>query len=284
MTDSNIKHYIIECDPYVFGATITQDDYLQRYVIKFGGRKACVHFTIYDNIPNIDGIGYGKRCALNKSLEPGEGTEHLLKTAIRFIFKLFPNITKISLKDTSYRCNENETMSLGMLYIAKYGETWYSKKFGAKAENKKNVDDVIQIINNVLKSDKKPTFKKLKKQYLCKTKISEENIQNFETIYHQSSSLRDFIIKLSMEYDCGFLREWLPKLLTDIKPIVLENEEFMIKKSVVKKWTLPEITINQTDVSTFVTKTKPFLMNVMDGGKKKKIDPHLTQPLLYKYV
>lgn len=283
MVAPNIKHYIISCDPYVYGATITRDKYLERDLIKFGGKKECVHIAIYDDIPNIDGVGYGKKCALNKSLEQGEGTEHLLKTAIRFICNLYPDSKAFSLKDTSHiKCKDGDTMSLGLLYIAKYGETWYQKKFGARAVRKEYVDEMLESINNCLTSTKMTKFSKFRTKYLRMTEIEESHLEDCKRIYKKNNCLRHFIIEFCNKYDCSFTRKWLPKLITDIRPVILENEEFIIKKSTVKKWKHPIVEIENVDTSSFEKKSKAFVMNVMKGGKT--LNPHLTQPLLYKDV
>ena len=287
MTDKNIQHYVISCEPYVYGATITKDEYLERHLIKFGGKKACVQIAVYDNIPNIDGIGYGKRCALNKSLEPCIGTEHLVKTAMRFVCELYPNTNAFALKDTTFMtCSDGDIMNLWILYIAKYGETWYQKKYGAKAVRPENVDEAIKQINKILTSKKMKNFKTFRAKYLRLTKIEEMHLEQCEKIYNKSTSLRNFIIELCKEFDCSFMRDWLPILIADTRPTIsnLEIEEFLIDKDTINSWNLPALKIETTDETTFQKKSKPFIMNVHKGGKKKKLDPYLTQPLLYSHV
>lgn len=36
----NSQHFIISCEPYMYGATITKDEYIRRHLIKFGGKKS----------------------------------------------------------------------------------------------------------------------------------------------------------------------------------------------------------------------------------------------------
>jgi hypothetical protein len=272
MRNAKVNHYIVSCAEYVYGVTITEDNYLQRHLIKFGGKKACVHIAIYgkEKIANIDGIGHGRRCALNKSLETGKGTEHMLKTALRFVCALYPKTKKFSLKDTSYvKCNDGYTLSLGLLYIAKYGQTWYQKKYDAKFEGNNDIEGAINEINKVLTSRNMKQFKAFYKTYLRMTDLEEKYLKECTNIYENSNTLREFIIEICNRYDCSYTRQWLPKLLTDIRPFVLENEEFFIHKSTVLSWDAVELDIEQTDKTMFEKKSKPFIMNVVRGGGRK---------------
>jgi hypothetical protein len=88
------------------------------------------------------------------------------------------------------------------------------------------------------------------------------------------------------QYDCYFVQDWLPRLLTDIQPIIgsLEYEEFKIKKCTINQWELPSLEIENSDETTFTKKSKPFIMNVMKGGKKFRQEPYYNQPVPYEYV
>jgi hypothetical protein len=284
---SKQKYYLINNGNYMYGATITKDTYLHRDVIKFGGKKECIHITIYENLPNIDGLGYGRKCALKKPLIPGSGTENMLKTALTFVCVLYPQTVGFLLKDTSsVKCQDGETFSLAFLYMAKHGQTWYQKKFGAVPE-RNEITFSLENFNKEFTSTKikdSVSWKHFKKNFLERTHLNKQTIDRFEVLYVKSKSWRNFVVNILKEFDCSVLKEWLYRLITSTQSVLLgiDHEEFRITRQTIDEWNMYEnITVDELESTTFEKKTKTFMMNVLDGGNHKVFDPYLQQPMPY---
>lgn len=127
--------YKVKTNNYAFVMEIIDMDGI--ITIKYGIPhigEYCIEMT-YDtdnDYIKIDNLMYNPNCSEDRTLEKGTGTHEMLKSATKLIMQLFPNIKRFILNDVSaINCN-NKNMFLAHYNLAKYGQTWYEKHFGAK--------------------------------------------------------------------------------------------------------------------------------------------------------
>ena len=122
------------------------------YGFDFGGRKlGCVAVTV--NVPDpelaasdprfaelearkstafVSWIGYDARCSLDADLPGGEGTRHMVRTALTFVKRTCPWVDAFSLSDAvTVTCAEGQRVDLASLSWAEHGKTYYERYFGA---------------------------------------------------------------------------------------------------------------------------------------------------------
>jgi len=140
-----------------------------------GDRKECILITIEEDnkkVAHIQNFHY------HKKLPRISGTIILIKTALEYI-SLEKRIKKVTLTDKS------EKIPLFILYLFKYGESYYQKNFGFKYLNK--MHRMYQAENMKIREKHFINKKKVKKellQYFAKEKVKRflEFIKNDELI------------------------------------------------------------------------------------------------------
>ena len=140
-----------------------------------GDRKECILITIEEDnkkVAHIQNFHY------HKKLPRISGAIILMKTALEYI-SLEKGIKKVTLTDKS------EKIPLFILYLFKYGESYYQKNFGFKYMKK--IDQISQAENMKIREKHFINKKKVKKellQYFAKEKVERflEFIKNGELI------------------------------------------------------------------------------------------------------
>ena len=140
-----------------------------------GDRKECILINIEEDnkkIAHIQNFHYPKK------LPRISGTRILMKTALEYIY-LEKGIKKVTLTDKS------DKIQLFILYLFKYGESYYQKNFGFKYLNK--MHRMYQAKNMKIREQHFINKKKVKKellQYFAKEKVERflEFIKNGELI------------------------------------------------------------------------------------------------------
>ena len=140
-----------------------------------GDRKECILITIEEDnkkVAHIQNFHY------HKKLPRISGTIILMKTALEYI-SLEKGIKKVTLTDKS------DKIQLFILYLFKYGESYYQKNFGFKYLNK--MHRMYQAENMKIREKHFINKKKVKKellQYFAKEKVEIflEFIKNGESI------------------------------------------------------------------------------------------------------
>ena len=135
-----------------------------------GDRKECILITIEEDnkkVAHIQNFNYHKKLP-----------RILMKTALEYI-SLEKGIKKVTLTDKS------EKIPLFILYLFKYGESYYQKNFGFKYMKK--IDQISQAENMKIREKHFINKKKVKKellQYFAKEKVERflEFIKNGELI------------------------------------------------------------------------------------------------------
>ena len=146
-----------------------------------GDRKECILITIEEDnkkVAHIQNFHY------HKKLPRISGTRILMKTALEYI-SLEKGIKKVTLTDKAVFTHKSDKIQLFILYLFKYGESYYQKNFGFKYINK--MHRMYQAENMKIREKHFINKKKVKKellQYFAKEKVERflEFIKNGELI------------------------------------------------------------------------------------------------------
>jgi hypothetical protein len=246
------KYYEIRCDNMKFIADIFRDELGERDVIKIGGiKKDCMSFSVYwdddeSKMPNLDGVSYNQQCSSNTNfnLQRKHGTIKMLKIGLTFISKMYPKTEKILFKDYSFmKCHSDITIELSAFYIAKYGETWYQSKFGAKPFEKIRLyEKTLQRINESLTKPISITFDKYFDTYINGVMRNAKKYRSLlKNNYEESTSLRNFVENLHTNTkDCYVFNYWLYEFMNKIGYDKLEipKRTFYIDTFTIQSWVM----------------------------------------------
>jgi hypothetical protein len=87
-----------------------------------------------NNYAALNTVHYDQSCTVDGKMKRGSGTKEMVNFALDLLKKR--GVKKVQLSDNSkIVCNGTE-VDLKLMYFFKYGETWYEKNFGFKAESK----------------------------------------------------------------------------------------------------------------------------------------------------
>lgn len=234
------EYYEILSWPYKFHAIVLKDPENGLHRIKFGGKKGCVMFSIYDDEidPNLDGISYGRECAYNREnplegLLPSAGTVDMANVAFAFVSSVFPDKGDVILKDQSkITCNKNRKVSLQHYYIAKHAKTWYQAKFGAKLANRSDKRDFRAMLE-YLESKYRETFEEFCSKYVIPI-VSKAQFDSLKDIlrdnFESSKTYREFLEKLAEDHDCLVFYKWLSYFMSKITNFPFHDAYWKIPK------------------------------------------------------
>jgi hypothetical protein len=119
--------------PYKVETLETEDEI--RYIF-WNPIEPCISAVFYkdDKTAVIDTISYSPMCTVDGKMEKGTGTRKMIQYCIDV---LESNGAKtISLQDNSNVICNGVNVSLGLMYLFKYGQTWYEKHFQFKPDRK----------------------------------------------------------------------------------------------------------------------------------------------------
>ncbi len=224
---TNAVEYTVRAHPYTFAATVMQQGSFVR--IRFGGigKKKCVHFgfDVDDENPNIDGLGYDRDCVVQTAvtrahLEHTSGTLIMLKTAIWFLYHLYPNMGDVWFKDASHiTCKANNIggqparVHLYQFYLVKHGKTWYQKKLGAMLIEPSATDDVKAFLRYIRDPRAKKDFDAFCAEYIPVGVFGPKRrgalLQMFRNVYSTHRTYHGFFKELADDYDCAVFDTWL---------------------------------------------------------------------------
>lgn len=282
-------HYLVATPNHKFGASILYDEYCERHIIRFGGRKECITLSVYNEGPfqtMLTGISYDEKCSLEKLLERGKGTEIMLKVALKFTFSIFASIEMIYFVDDSHiQCKKNYQISLALLSIAKHGSTWYQRRFSSIPEKPKFLQK-LATINARLDGAIDLTFKEFDEKYLSVNKnIKNTTKEGLRYIYESSNTYRTFINVVHQEAkDCLIFKDWLPRFIEDIETIHLHDVYFVIERGVIESWR-NTFNVSKVDNMTFEKMVKPVVLDIQNGGGEddELFDKHFLQKMKSKH-
>jgi hypothetical protein len=268
-----MQYYKIRCGSYTFSASIEETP--DMYRVKYGGVKACVHFSVYkkyeEEYPNLDALGSGQECSNDGSLPSKEGTVILLKSSLKFLIWRFPLIRHIQFSDaSSIKCANGIIIPLQTFHLAKYGKTWYQDKFNAKPIDK-NVSTTLKKLSVKLDKKYNETFEVFYKTYILRHLSHMKGIKNddlydmLETCWNEAKNYRNFIQEIASG-DCILLQLWLDEYVKSFFSLPLTSLLY---------WKIQRKTIDEYDVNVEIRESKTipkYMATGGDGGGGKLFD------------
>jgi hypothetical protein len=209
------------------------------YISETGEKKTCVDiYVMYPElkkemphtnykIAKLTTTHYNEKCSVDEKLERGEGTQHMINTAMYFVSRMCPFIEGFEINDLSTRqCDNDTTIILSYFSITKYGKTWYEKNFKAFI-----VDDIkykkYESIVSELLSSKLPDWDVFNAIFLGK--INKDIKDVIKKIYEDSTTYRSLFKNIHSEgisKACIYLQPWIEKLMltTDLRNYVMYTQ------------------------------------------------------------
>jgi hypothetical protein len=231
------------------GETIVYSRYfnLGAYTSDSGEKKTCVDIYVmypeFQNVmPNVNykiakliTTHYNEKCSVNEKLERGEGTQHMINTAMYFVSKMCPFIEGFDINDASTRqCDNNTTIILSYFSITNYGKTWYEKNFKAYIEHKDKRNKYENIISELLMREL-PDWDIFEAMFLRNVnkdiKIILKNIYDISKTY---KLLFKNIHNEGISKACIYLQPWIEQLMlsTDLRNYVMFTQWIIPVESV----------------------------------------------------
>ena len=272
------------------------------YTNEKGEKQTCVdiyvmHKPMTKKLPNINykiakliSTHYHEKCSVDEKLKRGDGTQHMLLTAMTFVCKMCPFITGFEINDLSTRmCDNNTMINLSYFSITNYGQTWYERHFKAYIPDATSMRHrpLLHTTNNtnkpnnntakntshkkkeITKMDQyKDTIHKLMIQPLPEWNIFKviflkstprEIQQDLETLYRASSTYGELfknIHELGISKACIYFESWINTVMTSTN---LQNY-IMFTQWIIPTKELKQITIHRA--------TKDFAGKFADYPKK----------------
>lgn len=259
-----MSYYKIETPQGTFRASIeeTQD----MYKIKYGGRKACVFFSVYkgyeEEYPNLDGLGTDKGCNVEESLDD---TVLLFKSSLQFLIWRFPNIKYVQFLDTSKKeCAGGIHIDLATFHFAKHGKTWYEDKFGAKPLDKsrsKYFRRASEYLDNECPQHGFDTFYKENIMRFVESfkKVKKADVYAMLQIcWDNAISYKDFFKQVGSK-DCVLFQQWLKTYISSLwKHIAIDTLYWKISKKVIDSYLI--------NIKIRSTSTRPHYMSKGGDG------------------
>jgi len=239
----------IPVDPYLF--TIIDRTNIHKGSIisrnfKIGGNYSdCVNVSIqYDDHSHpisgkIQTIVYDEECSKEVPLERGEGSITMIKTLLRHIHKMIPEITSFSFDDMStVECGTDDEkrqsrhrkrgsharpVSLYYLSIAFNGCTWYEKHFRATYKDKSSHHAYRSRVEHFLYTEPLPPFH----DFLRIANPPSELYSELEALYEQPHYAA-FFSAIPKERRCVHARTWLVSFIKRELEGVFSNEGWVI--------------------------------------------------------
>lgn len=194
------KYFISQSDQSggkIFGSEFKfdfQEDYnnvTHTIDVFIGDRKECILITIEEDnkkVAHIQNFHYHETCDLYKKLPRISGTRILMKTALEYI-SLEKRIKKVTLTDKAVFTHKSDKIQLFILYLFKYGESYYQKNFGFKYMKK--IDQITQAENMKIREKHFINKKKVKKELL--QYFAKEKVERFLEFIEESQLISEFV-------------------------------------------------------------------------------------------
>jgi hypothetical protein len=209
------------------------------YVSETGEKNTCVDiYVMYPEfkkeIPSINyklakltTTHYNEKCSVDKKLERGEGTQHMINTAMYFVSRICPFIEGFDINDVSTRqCDNNTTIILSYFSITNYGKTWYEKNFKAFIADDIKRKKYESIVSDLLES-KIPDWEVFNALFLRNVNKNIKDI--LKKIYESSTTYRSLFKGIHSEgisKACIYLQSWIENVMlsTDLRNYVMYTQ------------------------------------------------------------
>ena len=170
---------------------------------------------------------YNEKCSVNEKLERGDGTKHMINTAMYFVSRVCPHVEGFEINDASTReCDNNTIISLSYFSLTNYGKTWYEKNFNAYIGDTVKRNKYRQIIDTFLNKSL-PAWDFFNVMFL--KELNNDMKNELEVLYNKSSTYEDFfknIHKMGISSACIYLQPWIDRLMmsTDLRNYILYTQ------------------------------------------------------------
>jgi len=217
---------------YNFIATIkTCDNVMLTYhTIMLGGNKQdCVNIIVNEpkderfasvfppSIAKIPHLSYSTDCCLSSALDSGEGTRHMIRTALKFTKSRFPAIQTFELTDASkFQCADGIEISLAHYSIAIYGKTWYERHFNAIMKDERVRGLYSKAVEQFTGEKPSLLYEILFQEYYFQF---EDTFLKLKPLYEKSNSISQFIQAIKTEFPedfCNLTHTWLEPFVNSL--------------------------------------------------------------------
>ena len=217
------------------------------YTNNLGEKKTCVDiYVMYPELQKEDRFvnyklaklittHHNEKCSIDEKLNRGEGTRHMINTAMQFVCAVCPFVEGFQINDASTRKCDNDTIiTLSYFSIIQNNKTWYEKNFNASIGDASKKEKYKKIINQ-LKNNDLPEWETFYIQYLRNT--DKEITTKLHDAYVVSKKYDDFfekINKLGASKACILIQPWIDKfmLTTGLDSYILFTQWIIPKESI----------------------------------------------------
>ena len=281
-------HTDIPVDPYLFtiiDRTNTHNGNIISRNFKIGGGYSdCVNVSIQYNDQSrpisgkIQTIVYDEECSKGVPLGRGEGSITMIKTLLRHIHKMIPEITTFSFDDMStVECGTDDEkrqsrhrkrgsharpVSLYYLSIAFNGCTWYEKHFRATYRDEASHRAYRSRVDHFLHTESLPPFQ----DFLRIANPPAELYSELEALYEQPHYAA-FFSAIPKDRRCVHARTWLVPFMKRELDGVFSNEGWVI--DVLDMTPLPLQGLQKTRGGRRVYKTRKRMGYSYPGGRMR---------------
>ena len=200
----------------------------------------------------------------------GEGTKHLVRTAMRLVLNSFTHVRWFSFTDAStVPCKEGMDISLANLSIAMNGQAYYEKYFSAYLKNESIRQEYIVLSRNINSPEKKMTFEEFVKFQDDALPIDTINI--IKPLYESSPTMQQFFTKLRDECKkkktifCMLVYPWLNKYVDFM--LQQKTHHFWTQSWIIDEESVPSVAFHMTEIPAMAQ--EDYLKHYMQGGHKQ---------------
>ena len=201
-------------------------------------RHPCVNVTVMGDTLHLNGVEYSDKCTVGGNMIRRTGTQHMVKTSLRFLLDRFPGVKQVTLDDmSSVECTfddgQKRMLSLMFSYIALNGKTWYESRLGARMENPR----IREMYDANKRRLQDPDFKNTVpvsalKLEMARDVLSPDARAEIARLYEAHRTVSEFVKALMEQHAerfCVVTYRWLDVF---IDTVVLEH-------TVVSRWEIP---------------------------------------------
>lgn len=225
------------------------------YVLETGEKKTCVDiYVMYPEfkkeIPSINyklakltTTHYNEKCSVDEKLERGEGTQHMINTAMYFVSRMCPFIEGFDINDVSTRqCDNDTTITLSYFSITNYGKTWYEKNFKAYIADGIKRKKYENIISELLQKEL-PSWDVFNALFL--RNVNNEIKDKLNKLFDISKTYKSLFKNIHSEgisKACIYLQPWIENVMlsTDLRNYVMYTQ-----------WIIPVESIKQVSLINY---------------------------------
>ena len=188
------------------------------------GECITISYKYLNNIPVsvfLPHLLYEPECSIGSDLERGNGTELLIKTALRYAYKEVPEINIFKFDDMSHiDCiakdlsvspprKPSKKISLYYFSIVYHGMTWYEARFNAKMIDDKKYTSYKRSLDFLTDPKEKLPFER----FLELAQPNLEQIATIKPIYAMTNTYRQMFEGIPEAIRCNTLYLWLPSFM-----------------------------------------------------------------------